>query len=54
MTKEQVLDSLKQEQSNPDPEKAHTNADDALCDFLTALGHADVVAEYEKVEKWYG
>ena len=53
MTKEQAIEELKTEQANGDTECAHSNADDILCKLLTALGHADVVAEYEKVNKWY-
>ena len=53
MTKEQAIEELKTEQVNGDPEIAHSNAEDILCKLLTALGHADVVAEYEKVAKWY-
>ena len=36
-----------------DPESAHEEADKALCDLLKLLGFADVVEEWEKVEKWY-
>ena len=53
MTKEQAIEELKTEQANDDTEVAHSNADDILCKLLTALGHAAVVAEYEKVRKWY-
>lgn len=36
-----------------DYEVAHQMADTALCDLLTALGYAEVVAEWDKVSKWY-
>lgn len=36
-----------------DVEAAHQDADDVLCDLLTALGFADVVEEWRKVPKWY-
>lgn len=36
-----------------DTETAHFKADEALCDFLTALGFEDVVAIYNKINKWY-
>ena len=36
-----------------DPEVAHQRADDVLCDLLFTLDCKEVVAEYEKVEKWY-
>lgn len=36
-----------------DPERAHKVADDLICGLLESLGFADVVAEWDKVEKWY-
>jgi hypothetical protein len=53
MTKEEVIEKLVVCQHNGDTEIAHSEADDILCDFLTALGYADVVAEYMKVDKWF-
>lgn len=53
MTREQAIEKLKAEQGDGDTEAAHGNADDILCEFLTALGYADVVAEWHKVDKWY-
>lgn len=53
MSKEQAIEELKKAQNMRDPEVAHTTADNVLCDLLTALGHADVVAEFEKIDKWY-
>jgi hypothetical protein len=44
---------LQQEQKNDDTESAHANADRVLCDLLTELGYGDVVAEYDKVNKWF-
>ena len=38
---------------NDDTESAHANADRVLCDLLTELGYGDVVAEYDKVNKWF-
>ena len=38
---------------NDDPDQAHRNADEALCDLLTSLGYEDVVEAFNKVEKWY-
>ena len=32
---------------------AHINADDALCEFLRALGYEEVANEFEEVSKWY-
>ena len=39
--------------SHDDAEISHKRADKVLCELLTELGFGDVVAEYEKVEKWY-
>jgi len=36
-----------------DPEIAHVNADEVLCELLTSLGFSDVVKEFKKVPKWY-
>ena len=53
MTREESIAELKAEQSNRDWECAHADADAVLCKLLTELGFADVVAEREKVGKWY-
>lgn len=53
MAKEEVIAKLIDCQKNGDTEMAHSQADDLLCEFLAALGYADVVAEYEKVDKWF-
>lgn len=42
-----------QKLSEDDPEIAHIEADDILCNFLKELGYADIVIEYEKIEKWF-
>jgi len=39
--------------NNSDPEMAHINADDILCELLDELGYADLVDIYNKVEKWH-
>ena len=53
MTKEEIIDHLKWLQTSKDFEAAHGEADEALCKFLETIGHGDVVAEWEKVGKWY-
>lgn len=53
MTKDEAIAKLIECQKDGDVECAHSDADDILCDFLKSLGHADVVEEYEKVEKWF-
>lgn len=51
--RERVIAALKELQGNLDTEMAHYDADKALCDLLSALGYADVVKEWERVDKWY-
>jgi hypothetical protein len=53
MNKEQAIEKLKEQQLNSDTEAAYGYADDILCELLKSLGFQDVVAEYEKVNKWY-
>ena len=36
-----------------DIEADHSNADQTLCDLLRALGHDEIVNEYESIDKWY-
>lgn len=48
-----AIKKLKKLQGSGDNEAAHNEADAILCDLLTELGYADVVAEWEKIEKWY-
>lgn len=36
-----------------DTEVVHKAADKVLCDLLTELGYTNVVAEYNKLKKWY-
>lgn len=36
-----------------DPEGSHAKADEILCELLKSLGCADVVKEFEKLERWY-
>lgn len=51
--KETTIEILKKCQQNKDREMAHYDADAALCRFLTELGYADVVEEFDKITKWY-
>lgn len=53
MTRENAILQLKELQGDGDTEADHADADDVLCEFLKALGYADVVEEWEKVSKWY-
>lgn len=49
----QAIEKLRKAQKNGDTEAAHSNADDVLCDVLKSEGYIDIVAEWEKVKKWY-
>lgn len=53
MNKEEALAELAKCQQNDDTEMAHLYADDVLCTLLDELGYGDVVAEYQKVPKWF-
>jgi hypothetical protein len=55
MTREEAIAELKQLEQGSwgDTEAAHLRADEILCDLLTNAGYGDVVAEWEKVQKWY-
>lgn len=53
MTREEAMTKLKLEQASGDIEVAHCNADGVLCELLKSLGYDDVVAEWEKIDKWY-
>lgn len=55
MTREEAIKALKVEQENRDGdvEVVHVHADEILCKFLRELGYADVVEEWEKVDRWY-
>lgn len=53
MTREEAIAKLKKWQGPSDQEIAHGEADGVLCELLSALGYADVVAEWNKIDKWY-
>lgn len=36
-----------------DTERAHSEADETLCDVLTSLGYEEIVEAWRKVDKWY-
>jgi hypothetical protein len=54
MKRNDGIDQLGEIQEIADIEVAHRLADDILCRLLQSLGYADVVAEYNKVGKWFG
>ncbi len=47
------LERMADLKDHSDTEKAHTMADDILCDFLRGLGYDDLVDAYEAVDKWF-
>lgn len=53
MTREEAIKQLRAIPPGHDIEAEHVEADSILCRLLIALGYADVVAEWEKVDKWY-
>ena len=53
MTREEAISRLKGLQGDGDTEAAHGLADEVLCVLLRSLGYEDVVAEWDKVDKWY-
>lgn len=48
-----AVQRMKDLQQYGDPEGAHSQADDLLCEVLIALGERDLVEEWRKVPKWY-
>ncbi len=53
MNSVEAINKLKELQDGVDIEVEHSDADDILCTLLTDLGYADVVKEYQEVNKWY-
>jgi hypothetical protein len=53
MTRKEAIDELREIQEIGDLTVGHRLADDVLCRLLHSLGYRDVVAEYNKVGKWY-
>jgi len=53
MKRKEAIDELREIQEIGDLNVGHRLADDVLCRLLHSLGYGDVVAEYNKVGKWY-
>ena len=53
MTEQDAINMLRTLQSSDDTEVAHAEADRVLCQFLTELGYPDLVAAYQRIDKWY-
>jgi hypothetical protein len=50
MTKEELIEKLKELHGSTDPEMSHSCADDLLLDYI---GDEDVDAAYRAVPAWY-
>ena len=48
-----TLRRLEQLQDSDDMERAHSEADNLLCELLMSLGFAEVVEAWEKIAKKY-
>ena len=44
-----MIAQLQELQKSEDTENAHIRADEKLCQFLTLIGHDDLVQEFEKI-----
>ena len=53
MKRTEAIDQLREVQEISDLKVGHRLADDVLCRLLHSLGYGDVVAEYNRVGKWY-
>lgn len=50
---EETIDRLKKLVNSDDPEIAHSEADDILCEFLKQQGCQELVEVYEQIPKFY-
>lgn len=48
-----ALAVLRELANSDDTETAHYDADDILCEILTALGYTEIVDAYNAIDKWY-
>jgi hypothetical protein len=53
MKRKEAIGELREIQEIANVEVAHRLADGVLCRLLHSLGYTDVVAEYNKVVRWY-
>ena len=51
--KQAAINELAMCQNTGDHEAAHSDADEILRRLLIDLGFAEVVAEFDKIDKWY-
>ena len=53
MTKQDAIDRLQSLQRNDDCSNVHAEADRVLCDFLDAVGCAEISREFRKIHEMY-
>jgi len=53
LTKAEAIKLLQQLLPLGDIEAQHEEASSILCAFLRGIGHADLVEEFERIDKWY-
>jgi len=53
MTPEQARDKIKEIIATKDEETGHQEADWLMCEILESLGYAEMVSEFNKMDKWY-
>ena len=53
MNKAEAVKRLRELQGHVDTEVAHVEADKILCELLIEVGFADVVVEWDRIDKWY-
>jgi hypothetical protein len=50
MTKQELLERLRQIPTSGDKEVNHSDADDLIIEYI---GDPEIRAEYDRIEKWY-
>jgi len=51
--RQEWIDRLRECEKKGDPDYAHSDADQILCEVLNHFGLNDLLEEYSKVRKWY-
>lgn len=53
MTKQDAINRLQSLQRNDNCSNVHAEADRVLCDFLDAVGYAEISREFRKIHEMY-
>ena len=53
MTPKEFAERMKWFSDNNDPEMAHYNMDELMCEVLSELGYEEGIAIFCDTEKWY-